>query len=148
MPQSIKVAIVGSSKLDIAKAAGPLLNEMTKLPIGTTVLLRRPAHRSEEIGAFEQVCARLCMALGDLGPSWYEPDIEEFEGRAATYERDIRMARDGDRVIAFFPADAVMSGGSGHVVEKFHDVGKESECFAVQDDGSYHWVGGMVVESW
>lgn len=138
----MKVALVGSSTLDMSKAAGPLLSEMTKLEPGTTVLLRRPAHFGEPIGAFEQLAAKLCTALGDLAVSWYEPDIEEFEGRAATYERDIRMARDAEKVVAFFPEGKTMTGGTGHVVEKFLDRGKDTECFEVYEDGDYVWTGG------
>lgn len=138
----MKIALVGSSRLDMSKAAGPLLKEMSKLPEGTVVLLRRPAHRSEEMGMFEQVASQLCTAFG-FEVEWCIPDINEYEGRAATFERDIRMAERGDRVIAFFPAGGVMSHGSGHVVEKFHDVDKPSECFEVDGEGAYQWVGGM-----
>jgi hypothetical protein len=139
----MKVALVGSSSLDMAKAAGPLLNEMTKLPVGTTVLLRRPASRKEPIGLFEQVAARLTVTLGYHGPTWYEPDIEQYSGRAATFERDIRMAQEGDRVIAFFPEGKLMTGGTSHVVEKFHDALKKTDCYEVDDNGGYQWVAGM-----
>jgi hypothetical protein len=138
----MKVAVVGSSTLTMERVVDPLLSELTKLTPGTIVLLRRPAHFHEPIGAFEQMTARICKMLGDLYVTWYEPDVEEFQGRAATFERDIRMARDGDSVIAFFPEGEVMTGGTGHVVEKFHDVGKPSECFAVGEAGAY-WAGGM-----
>jgi len=91
---------------------------------------------------FEEVASQIITALG-LMVEWCAPDIEEYTGRAATFERDIRMAERGDRVIAFFPAGEAMTHGSGHVVEKFHDADKPSECYEVKDDGSYQWIGGM-----
>jgi hypothetical protein len=135
---------VGSATLDMSKAVGPLLNELTKLPIGTTVLLRRPANGDP--GHFEQVCAQICGSLRGFDVVFFSPDTEQYSGRAATYERDIRMASVGDKVLAFFPANKTMLGGTGHVVEKFHDLGKSSTCFEVNIDGSYVWSGGMEPE--
>ena len=55
--------------------------------------------------------------------------------------RRVKAATKADRVIAFFHADHVMEGGTGHVVEKAQDANRRVDCYVVRD-GVSEWVGG------
>lgn len=56
-------------------------------------------------------------------------------GRDTTYNRDYRLVEAATKVIAFFPWDEFMEGGTGHVVKAAIDLGIEIEAYAVTNNG-------------
>ena len=106
------IAIVGSRQLDTSWLAGPLIVLFHALPSKLTVLLRAPME-PREAGEFEQEVARICAKFG-IGWEYVRPT---GGGRQSVYNRDYAMVSRADRVMAFFPADSPMSGGTGHVVD-------------------------------
>ncbi len=56
-------------------------------------------------------------------------------GRDTVYERDFRLVEAATKVIAFFPWDEFMEGGTGHVVKAAIDRGIEIEAYAVTNNG-------------
>jgi hypothetical protein len=133
----MKVAIVGSRTLDLAAVSVPLLNELTRLPQESMVLIRSP--RNEPRGDFEELLVRLCKAL-DIDYDFYLPATGS--GRAGVFERDIHMVEHADVVIAYFDPKHIMSGGTGHVVEKAIDAEKPVYAYEVDMTGQ-RWVGGI-----
>lgn len=131
-----RVAFAGSQNLDLKEYAQAIFDEIAVLPEGTHVLLRQG--RTTGYGPFEQFVAEVCRRLNiDVDP--YLP--EEGQGRAAVWERDILMATQSDEVVAFFPPDEIMVGGTGHVVEKAIDVDRRVNCY-IMSNGRKTWVAG------
>lgn len=132
-----RVVFVGSQSLalDVAHAVA-IFEEINALPEGTSVLLRRGIKTG--YGPFEQLVAEICDKL-TIPVEAVEP--EPGKGRAAVFERDIAMAQKADEVVAFFPPDDIMGGGTGHVVEKAIDVDRRVNCYIIQD-GRKQWVAG------
>jgi hypothetical protein len=67
---------------------------------------------------FEQMVWIEANRLG-FETKWWVPVIGK--GRAGTYERDIDMVAGADLVLGIFESDAIMEGGTGHVIEKAID---------------------------
>jgi nucleoside 2-deoxyribosyltransferase len=86
------------------------------LPRSARILLRRPW--SGQPGFYEQAVAAICRMLG-IEYEWRLP--LPAQGRQATFYRDIQMVADSDAVIVFFAPDAIMEGGTAHLVEKALD---------------------------
>lgn len=124
----MRVAFVGSTKLPLKDYAGAILSEIARLPEGTLVLLRQGV--TTPPGSFEQLVAQICARL-DLEVEWCMP--KRNGGRAAVFERDIAMAERADEVVAFFPANAVMEGGTAHVVEKAIDADRTTNVYVMLD---------------
>ena len=89
------------------------------------ILLRKPLRRASR--PFEALVASLAGVLGLRVSDW----IPDPGGRAQVFLRDVEMVQDADEVVAFFPEDAEMSGGTGHVVEKALDQHKPVRAYAV-----------------
>lgn len=132
----MKIAMVGSRDLNLRVYAGAILLEVANLEPGTSVLLRKG--NTTPINPFEQFVAELASRLGHP-VVWCTPEVGK--GREATYERDIAMADKCDAMIAFFPPDKVMDGGTGHVVEKAIDANRRVDCYIVEK-GAKTWVAG------
>lgn len=132
----MKIAVVGSRAVDLREIAGHILKTLASLPDGTTVLLRRGRHTPP--GDFEVFTQALCLQLG-INFEWCQPDEG---GREAVYLRDIEMVAKSDAVVAYFDADSVMTGGTGHVVEKAIDADKPVYAYAPSDQNRVDWVGG------
>lgn len=132
----MRVTFVGSTTLPLKEYAGAILGEIARLPEGTSVLLRRGL--KTDPGQFEQLVAQICEQLA-IDVEWMLP--EPNGGRAAVFERDIAMAEKSDEVVAFFPPNAVMEGGTAHVVEKAIDADRLTNVYVVLD-GEKRWVAG------
>ena len=109
---SLTIAIVGSRQLDTSWLAGPLIVLFHALPSKLTVLLRAPMEPGEP-GGFEQEVARICAKFG-IAWEYVRPT---GGGRQSVYHRDYDMVSRSDRVLAFFPPDEPMSGGTVHIVD-------------------------------
>lgn len=76
----------------------------------------------------------------------YGRAIRQFQpegaGRQGVYRRDYRLVESATKVVAFFPLDRFMEGGTGHVVKAALDRGITVEAFAITDDGSAVLHGG------
>lgn len=76
----------------------------------------------------------------------FNKEIHQFTsegvGRAGVYQRDYRLVEGATKVIAFFPFDRFMEGGTAHVVEAALNRGITVEAYAITDDGSAVLVGG------
>ena len=75
------------------------------------ILLRHPIQG--EPGMFERLAASMAEDR-EIPVSWFMP---EAGGRHKIYDRDYQMVAAADMVEAFFKPDAVMEGGTGHVIE-------------------------------
>jgi|WetSurMetagenome_2_1015567.scaffolds.fasta_scaffold03982_8 hypothetical protein len=87
-------------------------------------------------GIFERYAAMVADALA-LKVEWQVPE----GGVGSVYSRDYDMVRAADRVLAFFAPDAVMQGGTGHVVEAAMASEVPAEAWVLADDGKLEWVG-------
>ena len=132
----MKVVVVGSRAVELSEVAGHVLKTLVSLPEDAVVLLRRG--RTTPAGDFEVFTQALCLQLG-INFEWCQPDEG---GREAVYLRDIDMVQKADAVVAYFDADSVMSGGTGHVVEKALDADKPTYAFAAMGQKGVDWVGG------
>lgn len=132
----MKVALVGSRAVDVREISGHLLKTLVSFPEGTIVLLRKG--RTTPPGDFEVFTQALCLQLG-INFEWCQPDEG---GREAVYLRDIEMVTKADAVVAYFDADSVLSGGTGHVVEKAMDADKPVYAYAPSGQNTVDWVGG------
>lgn len=132
----MKVAVVGSRAVDLREISDHLLKTLVSLPEGTVVLLRRG--RTTPANEFEVFTQALCLQL-HIDFEWCIPDEG---GREATYLRDIDMVSRADAVVAYFDADSIMSGGTGHVVEKGMDLDKPVYAYAPVGQNRVDWVGG------
>jgi len=131
----VRVAFVGSHSLDVSIVAGHLLKTLVSLPPETVVLLRKG--RTTVPGDFETLTQALCLQL-HIDFEWCIPDEG---GREAVFLRDIEMVTRADAVVAYFDADSVMQGGTGHVVDKAMDIDRPVYAYAPQD-GTVKWAGG------
>lgn len=128
----MKVLFAGSRSLELnGRVAAHLFAKLHGLydparPV--TVLLRKPTARP--LRPFEALVSSIATALG------YE--VKTFSpgpgGRAATFSRDVEAVAAADRVIAYFPADDEMEGGTGHVVDKALDQERPCEAYVLDGD--------------
>ena len=70
-----------------------------------------------EPGPFEKRMAEVCEMIG-VEVEWRPP---ANGGREEVYLRDVEMMHGVDLVVAVFPEDQPMVGGTAHVVEKAQD---------------------------
>jgi hypothetical protein len=124
----MKTVIVGSRTLEIeADVAFHVLRALESIPMGT-ILLRKPLRRPPR--PFEGLVALLAQAMG-FEVTWHAPAPG---GRAMVFLRDVEMVTKSDQVIAFFSEKDVMSGGTGHVVEKALDQQRPVRAYAIMGD--------------
>ncbi len=124
----MKAVIVGSRALELdGDVAAHILHELIGLGERgfDEILLRKPLHRAAR--PFEALTASLAGVLGLTVTLC----IPEPGGRAQVFLRDVSMVSASDEVVAFFPEDAEMSGGTGHVVEKALDQARPVRAYAV-----------------
>lgn len=124
----MKACIAGSRALELdGHVAQIVLEELLRLGDRgfTEILVREPLH--SPLRPFEALVASLGNVLS-LTVTSYQP---EPGGRAQVFLRDVEMVQDADEVVAFFPADAEMSGGTGHVVEKALDQKRRVRAYAI-----------------
>lgn len=70
---------------------------------------------------------------------WFEP--HEAGGRGQTYNRDFELVGAADRVWAYFSPEAIMEGGTGHVVEAALAREIPVEGWVVDEQGKIERVG-------
>lgn len=122
------VCIAGSRALPIdGDLIQILLDEITSLNGRgfEMILLRKPLYG--EVRLFESVVTALARAFS-LSVTYYEP---EPGGRAMIFYRDIDMVEDAQEIVAFFPEDGEMLGGTGHVVDTAINQSKPVRAYAV-----------------
>jgi hypothetical protein len=131
------IVIVGSRSLkatpDVALAiANIMLREATDTYgiRGTTQLY---VNSEIELAVF-QLCLKFSREIQQFTPTG--------TGRGSVYQRDYQLVEGATRVIAFFPLDHFMEGGTGHVVKAALDRGISVEAYAITDDGSAVLHGG------
>lgn len=132
----VRVALAGSRDLPLDRTAAHVLQQLAKLPDGSTVLLRHPKTKGSRPGGFEQLTARLAGVLG-ITVEWCRP---EGSGRGQVYIRDLDMVTKADYAVAFFPTPA-MEGGTGHLVEAAWTKGVSVEAWWVDSNGSAERIG-------
>lgn len=131
----MKVVFVGSHTLDVAEIATHALRQMASLPPETVILLRRG--RSTQPGAFERFIVSMADSLG-FNVEWKIPG----RGKGASFIRDVEMVKEADSVIAYFSEPNLMTGGTGHVVDKAIDSDKPVFAYAPLD-GAVERVGEL-----
>lgn len=132
----MKIAIVGSSGSWAHETYEPVHRMVLLLPEGTEVLTRKVKSLSVDMFV-EHWCHTLGVPLRvfeSVGPS-----------RGGAFVRDVELAGEADKVVAIFAPDKVMDGGTGHIVEKALDLGKEVEAYTVER-GSLVYIGGQQPE--
>lgn len=140
----MNVVLVGSRKVpqEYAESIGRVLlralrDNATEPEKPVRILLRKP--RSDPPAPFEQSVAGIAAEIG-LEVQWCKPDRRG--GREGTYVRDAHMVQMADRVLAFFTPETLMSGGTGHVVEKAIDKAIPVHAFEIDENG-LRWVGDV-----
>lgn len=124
----MRFAVVGSSTLEgIPWILYEFLMDGTRR--GTQLFLRRGVKSPP--GRFEQLIAELVRQSDHLELRWMLPEPDS--GPGAAFDRDNEMVRHSDLVLAFFDAERVMQGGTGHVVESAIDMGVPVYSFALSD---------------
>lgn len=123
------IAVVGSRSL-------PATVEVVSAVVGVMAATNegfgvRAAVNGEIPSTVELAVIKLCDRM--------HRTIRTFEpitgsGRASVYERDFRLVDAASRVVAFFPLDSFMAGGTGHVVKAALDRGVEVEAYALDGD--------------
>lgn len=137
----MKIAVVGSSDLDPALIAHHLLKQLAALPAPSYVLLRRG--QKTPPGPIEMLAESLCRQL-EIGIEWREP---QGGSRSSVFNRDVSLVAAADAVWAYFKAERVMDGGTGHVVEKALDQDRPVYAWA-PIDGEMKDVGSHEPERW
>lgn len=124
----MKICVVGSRALELdGDLAAIILTELVALGEQgcDEILIRKPLTRSRR--PFEAFVASLAGVLG-LAVTDHVP---EPGGRQQVFLRDVEMVQAADGVIAYFPEDSEMTGGTGHVVEKALDQARPVRAYAV-----------------
>ena len=77
----------------------------------------------------------------DLGleVDWFEPD--PAGGKGQTYSRDYELVGNATHVTAYFSPEAIMEGGTGHVVEAALAREIDVDAWVVDDRGQIQRVG-------
>ena len=136
------VAVVASHECPFTDA---MLHRLTEIVRGSgpvsEVLLR--GRLTGPPAPFEQELASLCDHLG-LPVRWV---VSQPGGRASVLRRDYDLAHASDLVLAFFPADSGMVGGTSHVVEAALNHGIPVVAYGVSGTGEVHWIG-QVTDGW
>jgi hypothetical protein len=132
----MRVALAGSGDLPLDRTARHVLMQLTKLPDGSSVLLRHPKTKGRPPGGFERMVARIAAPLR-IEVVWCRP---EGAGRDQVYHRDLNMVTRADYAVAFFTTPE-MVGGTGHVVEAAWAKGVSVEAWWITPDGSAERIG-------
>lgn len=138
----MNVAVVGSRSVPTGVARKVIETLLGTLQGHTEeelrILLRHPLKRSP--GPVEVIASDVANKLG-ITTQWCYPD-ERKKGRAGAYVRDAHMVQISDMVLALFTPTTLMSGGTGHVVEKAIDKEIPVHAYEVDEDG-LRWVGNV-----
>lgn len=133
------IVIAASRTVPVHIALGYVAHELAALPPGSSVFLRKPTKRPAS--RFEMGVAVMATKL-DLLVRWWEPGPG---GRQATFLRDVSMVSAADEVLAYFTEAEVMTGGTGHVIDKALDQAKTCRAYSIVG-GELRWVGGQETE--
>lgn len=132
----MRVALAGSRDLPLDRTARHVLSQLTKLPDGSSILLRHPKTKGRPPGGFERMAARIAAPLG-IEVLWCRP---EGSGREQVYLRDLDMVTRADYAVAFFSTPA-MDGGTGHIVEAAWSKGVSVQAWWIDADGEAERIG-------
>jgi hypothetical protein len=133
----VNVVVVGNTGVSVEKALEITAEFLSHLDTDTRILLRSPIN--DPPNPLEENLARQAEDLG-LEVVWCYPDRRG--GREGTYVRDAHMAGMADLVLAFFLPGKVMTGGTGHVVEKALDKDIPIQAYELDESG-LTWVGSV-----
>lgn len=131
---NVKVAIAGCYTLEPSGVAMHLLlgeeghegwGGLSRLPLGATVLLRRPLRGSP--GPVEAMTSDLCATL-NIPVEWRRP--EAGHGGAGTIERDRKMVEEADAVVTYVDLARTDEGGTVRIQRMGIQMGKPSWSFA------------------
>jgi hypothetical protein len=86
---------------------------------------------------FEKVVSELATSAGLVVKFCVPPEGD----RSTVFRRDYEMVDAADYVEAYFPADHIMEGGTGHVVEAAINREKPVYAWSVSRDGSVGRIG-------
>ena len=127
---SMEVVVSYARGCDLKATAGYVLQALVRLDKGDTVLCR--ANRNSDT---DFMVPLLAEGLG-IPCTMYQTMLHE-----KAFDRDIRMVMKADKVVAFFPEEAPMHGGTGHVVEVAIRMEKPVEAYAISETGELRSVG-------
>lgn len=113
----MNIALIGSSDFPVIQCGIEIARFIKELPPDTIILTRNAK-------GFDAFAAEVARQL--------DRNVVEYPGKGgmANYERDVQLARDADKVIAFFSEGKVGQGGTQHVIDKALDLGKPVESYA------------------
>jgi hypothetical protein len=152
----LKIAIVGGRDLGVnffgfslpANLISALLAIIATLPEGAEVGVRGPVQDATSATTMretmftsrvEELAFGLANGSGRKGRI-YRPD-SAIGGKSSVYVRDFNLVEYAEKVYAFFTAENVMNGGTGHVVKAAIDRGVPVEAWYADEDGNLGYVG-------
>lgn len=139
----MKIALVGSRRIVITKKIAERIDQLLDaLDQGDTLLLRSP-DGVRASSPFEATAAILA-ADHDLNVRYVTPDAPE---RAATYRRDYTLVEAADEVLAYFPDQSELGGGTWHVTHAAMQKGIPCRAFTITQDGRQRLIGSEDGES-
>jgi hypothetical protein len=142
---SVKIVIVAASDLQTfdvelpSQLVSAILAIVSTLPPDAEVAVRGPGG-SENIGkntkasVVEDWVYRITGATGRRAEIYRPVRAGPGGGRAAVYLRDYDLVDQASHVYAYFRADKVMEGGTGHVVKAALDRNIPVEAWTISDD--------------
>lgn len=136
----MKVIFAAARRVPLAMIGEHLVHQLAGLPMEATVVLR--AARNGQPQAFERLAAELCESLS-VPVEWAKPN---GRGREATFNRDVTMVREADRLVIYVHDDyANEASGTWHVIERAISEDKEASAYTVTtwaDLTVLRWFGG------
>ena len=105
----MRVAIIGSSTFPVVQCAVEIAQFIKTFPPDTEFLTRGAE-------GFDRFAAEAASIMG------YKVTKFPGKGGAFNFERDVDIVRLADRIEAFYDAERIGEGGTGHIVEKALDA--------------------------
>jgi hypothetical protein len=135
-----KIVIVGSSSIEFhslsvpADVASAILAIISTTPSNAEIAIRasmagnpKVAKRASKI---EDLAAKIAAGSGRHAKAYFPGGV----GRESTFNRDYALIDGADKVYAFFEAQNVMYGGTGHVVQAAIAKGVPVEAWEITEE--------------
>lgn len=133
----MRIALVGSRQMAMTVAvAAEVARVVGALRPGDTLLVRSP-DGARVTSAFELAATALAPAR-EVNVELYAPRERD---RAAVFHRDYRLVAGADEVLAYFPYETELDGGTWHVIHAAMQKGVPCRAFTITADGRIRLIG-------
>ena len=126
----MEVVVSYARGCDLKATAGYVLQALVRLDKDDIVLCRANKNTDTDF-----MVPLLAEGLG------MECVMYQTMAHEKAFDRDVRMVKGADKVIAFFTEGSPMHGGTGHVVEVALRMDKPVEAYAISEAGELRSVG-------